>query len=89
MTQEQYQRAVKINERLDELKVVKQELESNHQYRLTYEYYYIDTYSSSKWLSCSPWKMDNIRLILEKHDALIRQEINKEIEDLEKEIQML
>ena len=87
MTQEQYQRAKQISERLDELRTTKKELENNHQHRLTYEYYNVDTYSSNKW--CSSWKMDNISEILEKHDVLIRQEIDKEIEDLEKEIEML
>ena len=89
MTQEQYQRAKQISERLDELSVVKKELENAHQYRLTYEYYSIDTYSSSKWISCPSWKMDNIREILEKHDVMIRQEIEEEVKKLKSEIEAL
>lgn len=83
MTQEQYKRAVEIDKRIDELNEVKKELNSGGEHRLSYIYYF------EKWQACPLWKMAPINAILDKHDIMIRQEIDEEIEKLKKEIEAL
>lgn len=86
MTQEQYQRALTIHDELAGLNVAKKELMYG-KHRLSYETYHSDTYSTSKWDTWSEWKVDGIRKILDKHDEMIRKEIEEEINKLEKEIE--
>ena len=83
MEQEQFQRAVQIHERLRELTDVKDEITPTSVHKLWY------AYDSSKWDLCPTWKMNCIRDILDKHDKMIRQEIDEEIERLKKEIEEL
>ena len=88
MTQEQYQRALKINHELNGLKNALEEVKYG-KHRLAYQTYHSDTYSSSRWDLWTEWKMDGIRKILDKHDKMIRQEIEEQIENLKKEIEEL
>jgi hypothetical protein len=81
MTNEQYQRAVQINERLNKLKEVKDAISSISDYRLSY----IDRNEKN----CPVWKMKHIGELLDKHDKLIRAEIEEEINNLKKEIELL
>lgn len=84
MTQKQYQRAVAIYKRLDELGRVKEEIKGTASKRLTYS-----KESSRGWDVCWPNTMRLITEILNKHDLMIRKEIDEEIERLEKEIETL
>ena len=84
MTDEQYKRAVQIHERLDELQKVKKEIEGTREHRLWYA-----EEGSSDWRLTTEWVMRYISELLDKHDAMIRAEIEEEIESLKKEIESL
>ena len=84
MTQEQYRRAVKINERLEELERVKKEIDEKTKHRLWYAWK-----GESDWRLTSEWVMKYISELLDKHDLMIRQEIDEEIERLKAEIETL
>ena len=83
MTDEQFERAVKISIRIKELEEVKKEISETEEHRLSYSYY------SSAWQLCPLWVMSQIRGILDKHDKMIRQEIDEEISTLKEEIKEL
>lgn len=85
MDKEIYNRAVTISNRLSQLKIVKEELEDTKSHYLTYAK---KAFGESDSL-CVGWIMKNIRVILDKHDKMIRQEINDEIAALNKEIEEL
>lgn len=84
MTPEQYKRAVEINERISELEKVKKEINEATTHRLWYA-----EKSERDWRLTSEWIMCYISEILDKHDLMIRQEIDDEIKRLEKEIETL
>lgn len=84
MTQEQYFRAVAINSRIDELERVKDEIKETTKHRLWYA-----NKSGSDWTLASEWKMRYIDKLLDKHDLMIRQEIDDEINKLKQEIDTL
>lgn len=84
MTDEQYKRAVQIHERLDELQKVKKEIEGTRGHRL----WYAEKYSSD-WRLTTEWVMRYISELLDKHDTMIRAEIEEEISDLLNEIETL
>ena len=85
MTQEQFERAVEIKKRLDDLERVKEEIKGTVTHRLTYS----EESGSSGWKVCWPNTMRLIGDILDKHDLMIRKEIDEEIERLKKEIETL
>lgn len=87
MDKETYNRAVAISNRLSQLQKVKEELENTHKRYLTYarkanSIGELDTL-------CADWKMKYIGVVLDKHDKMIRQEIDDEIAALNKEIEEL
>lgn len=84
MTQEQYIRAVQISDRLQELKKVKDEIKETTKHRLWYAYKF-----ERDWHLSSEWVMLYISEILDKHDLMIRQEIDEEIAKLKAEIETL
>lgn len=84
MTQEQYNRAVKIGKRLEELGNAKKELEKGIQYQLSFS-----TKIAGEYYTCSEWLLSPISDILDRHDKMIREEIDAEIEKLKKEIEEL
>ena len=84
MTDEQYKRAVQIHERLDELQKVKKEIENTAQHRLWYA-----EKGSSDWRLTTEWVMRYISELLDKHDTMIRAEIEEEIGNLLNEIETL
>ena len=86
MTKEQYQRACEINARLKQLEQVKKEIYGTTTKRLTYSYKYS---TSSEYSLCNSYIMNFIGTILDKHDKLIRAEIEAEIAALEQEIESL
>ena len=86
MTQEQFQRAVQINDRLEELARVKKEIDDTSKHRL---WYAEKSNCSSDYRLNSEWVMKYIADVLDKHDLAIRQEIEEEIERLKAEIETL
>lgn len=87
MTQEQYIRAVQIDNRIGELEKVKNEIKQTTKHRLWYAHNSGEFGSS--WSLVPELTMRNISEILDKHDLMIRQEIDEEIEKLKKEIETL
>lgn len=86
MTQEQYQRALQIGERLDNLARVKKEIDNTTKHRL---WYAEKSSSGSDYRLTSEWVMRYISELLDKHDTAIRQEIDEEIKQLKAEIEKL
>lgn len=85
MTTEQYKRAVEINERIKELNEVKKAISGTDRYRLSYSWK-----DEGEWRLCPNWVMSQIgSKILDKHDQMIRQEIDDEIAALKAEIERL
>jgi len=87
MDKETYNRAVAISNRLSQLQKVKEELEDTHNHYLTYARK-ANSLGERDSL-CADWKMEYIGVILDKHDKMIRQEIDDEIAALNKEIEEL
>ena len=87
MDKETYNRAVAISNRLRQLQGVKEELEDTSDHYLTYA----EKANSlgDRDSLCADWKMEHISVMLDKHDKMIRQEIDDEIAALEKEIEGL
>lgn len=83
MTDKQFERAVEISSRIKALEEVKKEISETEEHRLSYSYY------SSAWQLCPSWVMSQIGEILDKHDKMIRQEIDEEISTLKAEIKEL
>ena len=86
MTEEQYIRAVQINNRIESLNNVKKEIEGIREYRL---WYAEKSGPSGDFRLCSEYRMRDIAEILDKHDLMIRQEIDDMIEKLKAEIKTL
>lgn len=86
MTKEQYQRACEINERLRELQEVKKEIHGTTTKRLTYARKHS---TNSDYSPCNEYIMRYIGNLLDKHDEIIRTEIENEIASLEQEIETL
>ena len=85
MTKEQYKRAVKINDRIRELNEVKREIKDKTEHRLSY----LRNRETGDWSPVSLYIMKNIGNILDKHDEMIRLEIDEEIDRLLAEINNL
>lgn len=85
MTEEQYNRAVEISERLYELEKVKKEIANTAMHKLSYLYERGD----GSYGLCSEYIMKYINILLDRHDKMIREEIDAEIENLKKEIETL
>lgn len=85
MTEQQYNRACQIKDRLSELADVKKEIKETSRHRLYFAY----KDCGGDFRCCSDWTMRYISEILDKHDRMIRQEIEEEIETLKKEIEKL
>lgn len=86
MTTEQYTRAIEISERIKELEQVKKGISSTINNRLTYEY---KEYGEFEAQAHPSWELNPIRKILDRYDKMIREEIDKEINALTKEIETL
>lgn len=85
MTQEKFEHIIKIHHRLDELKTIKDEIHSEVNHKLAY----LSTYNKSSPTMVSEWKQKAIGDLLDKHDRMIREEIDQEIDRLNKEIESL
>lgn len=87
MDKETYNRAIAISNRLYQLQEVKDKLKDTHSHYLTYAKK-ADSLGGKDSL-CSYWIMKYISDILDKHDKMIRKEIDDEIAALNKEIEEL
>lgn len=87
MTQEQYQRAIQINNCITNLNETLDNIKGSTKHRLWYAYN--DGEFGSEWRLTPEWSMRNISDILDKHDLAIRKEIEEEIANLKKEIETL
>ena len=78
MTEAQYKEAIAIHSRLLALQECLRFLDKSNNPKLTYSY---EPYVN-KIDVCPGWKMIPLAEILNKHDAMIREEIKREIEEL-------
>ena len=85
MTEQQFNRAVEIQKRLEALYETKEQIQSTDKHRLYFAY----KQSDGEFRCCPKWSMSPIVELLDKHDRMIRQEIEEEIERLKKEIEDL
>lgn len=84
MTTEQYTRAIQISERLKDLEQIKKAISDTTRNRLTYEI------EGDRDYNVHPsWVIEPIGNILDRHDKMIREEIDQEIEALTKEIETI
>lgn len=81
MEKEKFERVIEINERLKDLHEVLGEISSYRDYRLSY------VNKDNK--GCAEWRMKLICDLLDKHDYMIRAEIQNEIDNLHAEIETL
>lgn len=81
MEKEKFERVLEINERLKDLYDILGEISHYRDYRLSYV--------SEDNKGCAEWKMKHICDLLDKHDKMIRAEIQQEIDSLNDEIETL
>lgn len=86
MTQEQFNTAIKLHHRLEALAKVKEEIANTKEHRLWYAKRYDPMCGSTKWDTVSECAMRDISDILDRHDQMIRQEIDEEIAKITKQI---
>lgn len=88
MTQEQYKRAVEIGKRIEGLKAAKEKIELD-----CYKLGYLGTTQIVGGMNFGNTIIDSTISILtdifDRHDKMIREEIDAEIEKLKKEIETL
>ena len=87
MDKETYNKAIAISNRLSQLQEVKDKLKDTHRHYLTYAEK-ANSLGDSDSL-CSYWIMKYISDILDKHDKMIRKDIDDEIAALNKQIEEL
>lgn len=85
MTQEQFKNAIRLHERLEALGEVKKVIE----HRLWYAKRYGPMTDTTSWETVSEWAMNSISDILDRHDKMIREEIDEEITKIKREIEAL
>ena len=88
MTEEQYKRAVQISKRINDLNEALECIKDTRSHRLWYAYKTEDGLSTD-WRLTAEWAMRRIADILDKHDLMIRHEIEVEILKLTNEIKTL
>lgn len=87
MNKETYNKAITISNRLNQLQKVKDEIQNTSNHYLTYAEKGC-AFSDLDSL-CIDYIMKYISDILDKHDTMIRKEIDDEIAALNKEIELL
>lgn len=85
MTEEQYTEAIAIHSRLEALQEVKRCIESKKEHRL----YYCYKLSQNEYKTCTEWRLRHIAELLDKHDDMIREEIDREIKELTARIKQI
>ena len=81
MKKETFERAIVINQRIKDLNEILNEISPKQTHCLNY----VD--SDNK--GCAEWRMKHIAYLLDKHDKMIRAEIQQEIDALNAEIETL
>ncbi len=89
MTQEQFNTAIKLHHRLEALSKVKEEIADSKKHRLWYVKRHDPMCGTTKWNTVSKYAMRDISDILDRHDQMIRQEIDDEIAKITKQIEEL
>ena len=89
MTQEQFNTAIKLHHRLEALSKVKEEIADIEKHRLWYAERYDPMCGTTKWDTVSKYVVQSISDILDRHDKMIRQEIDDEIAKITKQIEEL
>lgn len=89
MTQEQFNTAIKLHHRLEALSKVKEEIADIEKHRLWYAERYSPMCGTTKWDAVNEYIMRDISDILDRHDRMIRQEIDDEIAKITKQIEGL
>ncbi|WP_290089175.1 hypothetical protein [Paramuribaculum intestinale] len=89
MTQEQFYTAIKLHHRLEALSKVKEEIADIEKHRLWYVKRYNPMCGTTQWDTVSKYAMRAISDILDRHDQMIRQEIDDEIAKITKQIEEL
>lgn len=89
MTQEQFQTAIRLHKRLEALGEVKKEIEETEKHRLWYAKRYDPMTGTTKWETVSEYSMWSISDILDRHDKMIRKEIDEEIAEIKRQIEEL
>lgn len=82
MTQEQFQTAIRLHKRLEALNEVKEEIEETERHRLWYAKRYSPMTGTTQWNTVSEYTMRSISDILDRHDKMIREEIEEEIAEI-------
>lgn len=85
MTEEQYTEAIAIHNRLVALQDTKKNINNSSNYKLSYKYRMPD----NSYRETPEWILRPISDILERHDAMIREEIDREIEELTARIKQI
>lgn len=81
MEKEKFERVIEINERLKDLHDILGEISPCKAHRLNYV--------NEDNQGCAEWRMKHIGDLLDKHDKIIRAEIQEEIDNLHAEIETL
>lgn len=89
MTEEVFKEAVKLNGRVEDLKIAKREIGSYDSSKYKIAYLKRDSIAPYKWEILPEWKMRCIEDILQRHDLMIREEIEKEINSIKQKIEDL
>lgn len=89
MTPEQFNTAIKLHHRLEALSNVKKEIANTREHRLWYAESYSPMSGTTYWDTVSECAMQSISDILDRHDQMIRQEIDDEIAKITKQIEEL
>lgn len=89
MTKEQFNTAIKLHHRLEALSKVKKEIADIEKHRLWYAESYSPMCGTTQWDTVSECAMRDISDILDRHDQMIRQEIDEEIAKITKQIEAL
>ena len=85
MTEEQYTEAIAIHNRLVALQDAKKHIKNSRDYRLSYNY----RMSDNSYREAPEWVLRPISDILDRHDAMIREEIDREIKELTERIKQI
>lgn len=91
MTQEQFEKAIELNSKLNQLYNLQKEIKGITTHRLSYierEDREIGIFGPD-WEICNLNTLSIIEHILDKHDIQIRQEIEEEIDKVKREIEEL
>lgn len=89
MTQEQFKTAIRLHNRITELEEAKKEIEDTDKHRLWYAERYDPMTGTTKWETVSEYSMASISKILDRHDKMIREEIDEEIRNIKIQIEAL